>query len=421
MASLSLIVALFSLLEFQACVVEDMKFQLTSYYLAHECEGAPNRVDAEVGGSSLDECTSTSFHGWGSTSYNSSSDYKELLDEVYERVAYVLVEAFEEDCTTLRDAIAFPRSGRCEQILSGEQRNGTAVYVLAQLTTHLSFNIQYFTDNEWLSPLQKSVALTRYIQSDDSDVDSTQLDSLECDGHYYSWSYYGAIRADSHSYSGSDGVGSEDELNSTLELQRGQFMEGGDLRTLLDGYEATHHPIGIDRENATIALHVCHALTYMHTLPAPVIHRDLKSRNILLNAQYEAKLADFGISREHVDDMMTAGVGTSLWMAPEVMMGEQYDCKADMFSFGVVLAELDVHSRPYSHAKKTKRDPDGRRLLDSILLQQVAMGLLSVEFSQSTPTSIADLGRACVALDPEQRPTAAEALYKLHIALEESL
>ncbi|RLN85518.1 hypothetical protein BBJ28_00026430, partial [Nothophytophthora sp. Chile5] len=123
-----------------------------------------------------------------------------------------------------------------------------------------------------------------------------------------------------------------------------EFVDGGDLRTLLNKYEATHHPVGFDREKTTIALHVCHALTYLHSLSPPVIHRDLKSRNILLNQALEAKLTDFGISRERLDQTMTAGVGTSLWMAPEVMLGEKYDDKADMFSFGVV-AEVDDGTR----------------------------------------------------------------------------
>ncbi|KAG6586643.1 Dynein heavy chain [Phytophthora cinnamomi] len=70
-----------------------------------------------------------------------------------------------------------------------------------------------------------------------------------------------------------------------------------------------------------------------------------ESCNILLNHAMEAKVIDFGISRERMDQTMTAGVGTSLWMAPEVMLGEKYDDKADMFSFGVVLSELDTHTK----------------------------------------------------------------------------
>ncbi|KAL3669730.1 hypothetical protein V7S43_005110 [Phytophthora oleae] len=111
-----------------------------------------------------------------------------------------------------------------------------------------------------------------------------------------------------------------------------EFMDGGDLRTLLNKYEETNHPVGIDRQKATIALQVCHSLTYLHSLASPVLHRDLKSRNILLSRSLDAKLTDFGISKENLDQTMTAGVGTSLWMAPEVMLGGRYGDKADVFS-----------------------------------------------------------------------------------------
>ncbi|RLN91339.1 hypothetical protein BBJ28_00016340, partial [Nothophytophthora sp. Chile5] len=168
-----------------------------------------------------------------------------------------------------------------------------------------------------------------------------------------------------------------------------EHMDGGDLRSLLNEYEATQHAVGFDREKTTIAFHVSQALTYLHSLTPSVIHRDLKSRNILLNRAKEAKLTDFGVSRELIDTTMTAGVGTSLWMAPEVLLGERYDEKADMFSFGVVMSELDVHVLPY-----TTRTT--RQLPELAAIQMVVEGTLSVEFSQSGPQSMAELGRECV-------------------------
>ncbi|RLN15183.1 hypothetical protein BBJ28_00009024 [Nothophytophthora sp. Chile5] len=200
-----------------------------------------------------------------------------------------------------------------------------------------------------------------------------------------------------------------------------EFVDGGDLRTLLNKYEETHHPVGFDREKATIALHVCHALTYLHSLSPSVIHRDLKSRNILLSHALEAKLTDFGISRERLDQTMTAGVGTSLWMAPEVMMGERYDAKADMFSFGVVLSELDMHTLPYAQARSRFRDSDERQIPDAVLLQKVATGVLRVDFSGVGPQSMVELGCACVSVEPSKRPTPAEVLYRLQVILAKEL
>lgn len=110
---------------------------------------------------------------------------------------------------------------------------------------------------------------------------------------------------------------------------------------------------------------------------------------------------------------MTAGVGTSLWMAPEVLLGERYDEKADVYSFGVVLSELDVHTMPYSKAKKENLDSTGNEIPDSLLLSRVALGIVKVEFSDATPRAMKKLGRACTSVYPTERPTAAQALYKL--------
>jgi hypothetical protein len=193
-----------------------------------------------------------------------------------------------------------------------------------------------------------------------------------------------------------------------------EYMGGGDLRGLMDKYEEEKRPRGFDQGKIMIALHVAHALAYMHSRDVPVIHRDLKSKNILLNEALGAKLTDFGVSRERVDRAMTADIGTSLWMAPEVMVGSAYDEKADIFSFGVVLSELSVHSLPYSHAK---RPGSKQQLSPLVILHRVATGTLSAEFSKAGPQTMARLGLACVSMDPTKRPTAAESMRILHSAL----
>lgn len=194
-----------------------------------------------------------------------------------------------------------------------------------------------------------------------------------------------------------------------------EFMDGGDLRALLTRFEVEERrPHGFDHDKVKIAFHVAHALTYLHSLDPIVLHRDLKSKNILLDSQLNGKITDFGVSRESSDRTMTAGVGTSLWMAPEVMMGERYDEKADIFSFGVVLSELDSHALPYAQSKETD---SGRVLPDTALLQLVSLGRLRVQLSSNAPQAMVDLADACIALDPNDRPTAVDVTYKLQLAL----
>ncbi|RLN95214.1 hypothetical protein BBJ28_00009647 [Nothophytophthora sp. Chile5] len=194
-----------------------------------------------------------------------------------------------------------------------------------------------------------------------------------------------------------------------------EFMAGGDLRSLLKDYLANGVPQGMDASKVQIAYQVAYALTYLHSLNPVVLHRDLKSRNILLTTSLDAKLTDFGASRIRSDATMTAGVGSSLWMAPEVMMGKRYDEKADVFSLGVVLSELDTHELPYSHAKENSSD-SGRPLPDTAVLQMVSLGKLGVRFSPFMDPDMVRFAKTCVSVDPTERPTAAEVLYYLQVA-----
>ena len=85
-------------------------------------------------------------------------------------------------------------------------------------------------------------------------------------------------------------------------------------------------------------------MNYLHTIR--IIHRDLKSANILVTQNFVVKISDFGESRL-IDNEMTI-VGSQFWIAPEIIMGEGYNEKADVFSFGIVLAEMELHDKPYS-------------------------------------------------------------------------
>lgn len=191
-----------------------------------------------------------------------------------------------------------------------------------------------------------------------------------------------------------------------------ELMEGGDLRSLLDQFIKQGRVEGLDKDTIKIALHVAEALVYIHTLDPIVVHRDLKSRNILLNTAGDAKVTDFGVSRIVSDDTMTAGVGTAMWMAPEVLIGGQYDEKADVFSFGVLLSELNNHLLPYTNATDME---SGQNIAPTIIAHMVANGSLSVTFSTSALHSVVELGHSCVTIDPRSRPTSIEVLLQLQL------
>ncbi|OWZ17607.1 TKL/DRK protein kinase [Phytophthora megakarya] len=78
------------------------------------------------------------------------------------------------------------------------------------------------------------------------------------------------------------------------------------------------------KDKLRIATGIANALVYLHGRSPPLIHRDLKSSNILLTSGLEPKLIDFGVSRGKIDLTMTGGIGTPYWTAPEVLEGKRY-------------------------------------------------------------------------------------------------
>ncbi|KAJ0394701.1 hypothetical protein ATCC90586_011675 [Pythium insidiosum] len=197
-----------------------------------------------------------------------------------------------------------------------------------------------------------------------------------------------------------------------------EYMPNGDLRSYLEKWER-----GVwNREKTQIALDVAQALAYAHSFNPPLVHRDLKARNVLLSSELRGKLSDFGVSRYYTESgTMTKGVGSTRWMAPEVMAGsssvptagasmkKSYTEACDIYSFGVLLTEMDTHRVPYADV----RDPRGGALKDLALMELISAGKLQPSLTASCPPRVVELAHKCLSFDPALRPNALEVSFVL--------
>eukprot|EP00899_Mesostigma_viride_P028772 jgi/Mesvir1/907/Mv17468-RA.1 len=95
------------------------------------------------------------------------------------------------------------------------------------------------------------------------------------------------------------------------------------------------------------ATEIARGMVHLHTRSPPIVHRDLKSVNLLLDDNWHIKVSDFGLARTKANSYAYTQVGTWGWMAPEVLDNAPYNEKADVYSFGVVLWELITREEPF--------------------------------------------------------------------------
>ncbi|XP_031116153.1 serine/threonine-protein kinase STY46-like [Ipomoea triloba] len=122
-----------------------------------------------------------------------------------------------------------------------------------------------------------------------------------------------------------------------------EYMSGGSLYDYLHRY---HNTLKLS-QLLRFAIDVCKGMEYLHQ--NNIIHRDLKTANLLIDEDKVVKVADFGVARfQSKEGVMTAETGTYRWMAPEVINHQAYDQRADVFSFAIVLWELATAKVPYN-------------------------------------------------------------------------
>eukprot|EP00005_Dracoamoeba_jomungandri_P011924 CAMPEP_0174273094 /NCGR_PEP_ID=MMETSP0439-20130205/53382_1 /TAXON_ID=0 /ORGANISM="Stereomyxa ramosa, Strain Chinc5" /LENGTH=588 /DNA_ID=CAMNT_0015364029 /DNA_START=204 /DNA_END=1967 /DNA_ORIENTATION=+ len=131
-----------------------------------------------------------------------------------------------------------------------------------------------------------------------------------------------------------------------------EFMPGGTL------YDLIHNPKKRHRKQkivyglpliTTILLQIAQGICYLHHLHPPLIHRDLKPQNILLDNALTVKISDFGISTIHKVSQTMTRVGTTQWAAPEILRGNKYTEKVDVYSYGIILWECVTRRVPYDN------------------------------------------------------------------------
>ncbi|CAD8088086.1 unnamed protein product [Paramecium sonneborni] len=147
-------------------------------------------------------------------------------------------------------------------------------------------------------------------------------------------------------------------------------------------------------------------MNYLHG--RKVMHCDLKSSNVLIDQNWNVKLCDFGLSRinKKIDHKINKGarIGTPHWMAPEIMRGETYQEKADVYSFGMILWEIITQQIPYEGLSQTQ------------IIGSVGYGEDQVSIpSHSNPPILLQLAKKCLKKNPIERPTFADIVNEIQL------
>ncbi|KAI7756906.1 hypothetical protein M8C21_013276 [Ambrosia artemisiifolia] len=170
-----------------------------------------------------------------------------------------------------------------------------------------------------------------------------------------------------------------------------------------------------------IALGAAKGLAFLHNAERPVIYRDFKTSNILLDSDYTAKLSDFGLAKAgpqgdetHVS---TRVMGTYGYAAPEYVMTGHLTARSDVYSFGVVLLELLTGKKSVDKTRPSKEqslvDWARPKLNDKRKLLQIIDPRLESEYSVRGAQKACSLAYYCLSQNPKARPLMSDVVETL--------
>ncbi|XP_027368308.1 putative wall-associated receptor kinase-like 16 [Abrus precatorius] len=207
-------------------------------------------------------------------------------------------------------------------------------------------------------------------------------------------------------------------LETEVPLLVYEFVNNGTLLNFIQAERQVNNATWKTR--LRIAAEAAGALAYLHSEASiPIIHRDVKTSNILLDDTYTSKVSDFGASRLVPLDQIelaTMVQGTIGYLDPEYMQTSQLTEKSDVYSFGVVLVELLTGEKPFSFAKKEEERSLAMHFLSCLkedrLFEVVQVGILN-EGNKKEIMEVAILAAKCLRLIGEERPSMKEVAMEL--------
>ncbi|KAG8491318.1 hypothetical protein CXB51_014467 [Gossypium anomalum] len=178
-----------------------------------------------------------------------------------------------------------------------------------------------------------------------------------------------------------------------------EFLPRGSLYKLLH----RSNPQLDEKRRMRMALDVAKGMNYLHTSNPTIVHRDLKTPNLLVDKNWVVKVCDFGLSRmkHHTFLSSKSTAGTPEWMAPEILRNEPANEKCDVYSFGVVLWELVTLRIPWKGLNPMQ------------VVGAVGFQNRRLEIPEDIDPMVAQIIRECWQTEPHLRPSFAQLMSRL--------